>query len=551
MNFTIDTALLHALKDRGACRIFGIPGDFVLPFFRTIEDSKILPYHTLSHEPSIGYAADAVGRIDSTLGVAVVTYGAGALNMVNAVAQAYAEKSPLVVISGAPGKEEGALGLGLHHQVKNLGSQFQIFRELTCDQAVLDDPRTAPDLIARVLDNARRLSRPVYLELPRDCVGVACDPVPAPQISSEDREAVIACAEEVMARLAAAERPALLAGVEIRRHGLESKVAELAHRLALPTATTFMGRGLLARQNCPLIGTYLGMAGDQAVTECIEGSDGLLMLGVIVSDTNFGVSGHAIDMRHAIHAFDGDVRLGHHVYHGVFLESLVDSLLEIAKPIGNPVVPGCAPHPRGFTEDAEMVQASDIARAVNDLFAEVGPMPIASDIGDCLFTAMEIENTELIAPGYYASMGMGVPAGLALQAVTGRRPIILVGDGAFQMTGWELGHCRKNGWSPIVIVFNNQSWEMLRTFQPGMPYHDLDDWHYADLAGPLGGQGYRVRTRAELKQAMDAAVADPTSFQIIEVMLPRGETSRTLARFAKAVSRHSVLSKTGMRAGDK
>jgi indolepyruvate decarboxylase len=87
-------------------------------------------------------------------------------------------------------------------------------------------------------------------------------------------------------------------------------------------------------------------------------------------------------------------------------------------------------------------------------------------MGDCLFTAMDIEHTALVAPGYYATMGFGVPAGLGLQAATNERPLILVGDGAFQMTGWELGNCRRYGWDPIVLVFNNASWEMLRTFQP-------------------------------------------------------------------------------------
>ena len=75
-------ALLNALADHGAGEIFGIPGDFALPFFKVIEESKILPLYTLSHEPSVGFAADATGRVNSTLGVAAVTYGAGALNMV-------------------------------------------------------------------------------------------------------------------------------------------------------------------------------------------------------------------------------------------------------------------------------------------------------------------------------------------------------------------------------------------------------------------------------------------------------------------------------------
>jgi indolepyruvate decarboxylase len=100
-------------------------------------------------------------------------------------------------------------------------------------------------------------------------------------------------------------------------------------------------------------------------------------------------------------------------------------------------------------------------------------MPLASDVGDCLFTAMDIEQTELVAPGYYATMGYGVPAGLGVQVATGKRPVILVGDGAFQMTGWELGNAARLGCDPIVLVFNNASWEMLRTFEPNGRFNDL------------------------------------------------------------------------------
>ena len=81
--------LLHALKHHGAREIFGIPGDFILPLFKQIEESGILPLVTLSHEPSLGFAADAAARMHCGLGVVAVTYGAGALNVVNAVAGAY------------------------------------------------------------------------------------------------------------------------------------------------------------------------------------------------------------------------------------------------------------------------------------------------------------------------------------------------------------------------------------------------------------------------------------------------------------------------------
>src|SRR5215510_4590355 len=135
---TLASALLHALADHGAREIFGIPGDFVLPLYRVIEESKILPHYTLSHEPGVGFAADAAARYHGGLGGAVVTYGAGAFNVVNAVAGAYAERSPVVVIAGAPGARERAGRFLLHHQARTLDTQLAVYREITCDQAVLD-----------------------------------------------------------------------------------------------------------------------------------------------------------------------------------------------------------------------------------------------------------------------------------------------------------------------------------------------------------------------------------------------------------------------------
>jgi indolepyruvate decarboxylase len=542
---TIATALLAALKDYGAKEIFGIPGDFALPFFKVIERSNILPLYTLSHEPGVGFAADAAARFRSGLGVAAVTYGAGALNMVNPAAQAYAEKSPVVIISGAPGAGERSMGLGLHHQVKHFDSQLQVYREVTCDQAVLDDPVTAPAEIARVLGRALKLSRPVYIELPRDMVDAECGAVPPPARSKPDQDAARACAREIMALLRAADRPALLLGVEVRRYGVEDKVARLAARLAIPTATTFMARGILAGADAPAIGTYLGLAGDTDTRRAVERSDGLLMLGVILCDTNFGVSKRQIDMRTAVHAFDDQVTFMHHVYPEVTLGALVDALLKVAEPVGKAREAHQHEAPGGMPHDDAPIAPLDIARAVNDLFDAHGLMPIASDMGDCLFTAMDMAYTELVAPGYYATMGPGVPMGLGLQAASGRRPLILVGDGAFQMTGWELGNCRRYGWNPIVLLFNNAAWGMLKVFQTDTAYNDLDDWRFADMAASLGGKGVRVATRADLASALDAAHADETAFHLIEIIIPRDSISRTLERFVGAIRQKSALGKDG------
>lgn len=532
-------SLLHALKDHGAREIFGIPGDFALPFFKVVEQSGILPLYTFSHEPAVGFAADAAARFGSRLGVSAVTYGAGAFNLVNPVACALAERSPLVVISGAPGRAERASGLLLHHQAKTLDSQFRVMAELTCDQAVLDDPTTAPGEIARVLRSAVEQSMPVYIEIPRDLVFAETAPTEPLPATPADAEALAECADEILERLAKAERPALMVGVEIRRFGLEDKVARLAEKLGLPVVTSFMGRGLLAESPAQPLGTYLGAAGKPEVTELVEGSDGLLLLGVILCDTNFGVSEKQINLGTAMHALGREVRVSRHVFGDIPLEALVEALLARAVPVnrqrGEPVA-GTS-YPADLNSSGETVAPTDIARAVNDLMRRQGTLPIVSDVGDCLFTAMEMENTELAANGYYAGMGFGVPGGLGAQAASGKRTLILVGDGAFQMTGWELGNCRRYGWDPIVIVYNNESWEMLRAFQPESEFNDLSDWRFAEMAGPLGGDGVRVRTKAELKAALDKAVATRGRFQLIEVMLQRGAMSDTLSRFVEGVKK--------------
>ncbi len=536
-DMNIAEVLLHALKDHGAREIFGIPGDFILGFFKVIEESGILPLYTLSHEPAVGFAADAAARFNCAPSVACVTYGAGALNMVNAVAAAYAEKSPVVVVSGGPGEGESHTSLLLHHQAKTLDSQFQIYQEVTCDQVKLNDLHRAPEEIARVLCSCRTDSRPVYIELPRDKVLEPCQPVRPAAPQACDKDALTACVDEILERLAEAKSPVLMVGVEIRRYNLEDRVAEIARKLGFPVVTGFMGQGLLADAEAPLMGTYMGIAGTSKITRLVESSDALILLGVLLSDTNFGVSKKQIDLRQSIQALDGRVSLGHHIYPHIPLHALVDALLvrlkgrKDAKPIPKPV------YPRNLKADDQPITPADIAKGVNDLMVKLGRMPMAVDVGDCMFTALDMENTDLVAPGYYASMGFGVPAGLGVQAATGRRPLILVGDGAFQMTGWELGNCRRYGWNPIVLLFNNCSWEMLRTFQPESKFNELDDWGFAQMAEGLGGVGRRVKTRSELKTALSQAAAEQDSFFLVEIMIPRGTVSETMARYATGLKR--------------
>lgn len=537
--------LLRALKDYGARAVFGIPGDYALPMFDAIEQSDILPLYTLSHEPAVAFAADAAARVSGGVGVAAVTYGAGALNLINGVAGAYAERSPLTILSAAPARSKSWSALSLHHQVRRPESQLRIFREVTCAQAVLDNPKTAPRLIAQILGECARQSLPVYFEIPSDMALQPCAPVSIQLPHEPDADAVAECAAEIAALVRSAKQPVLMIGVEVRRFGLEAEVAELARRANIPVVTSFTGRGVAALHAINSAGSYLGIAGDPKIAGLVENSDALVLLGVILCDTNLGLASRRLDLRRVIHAFGGEVRIAHHVYPSIALKDLVRALIKHA-PAWSPVTqikpsPSSDLSPRSaFEADNEALRPSDIAGAINMLFSNHGVLPMACDIGDSLFVSLEIDHADLVAQAYYASMGFAVPAAFGIQATTGNRPLVLVGDGAFQMTGWELGNCQRYGFDPIVIVLNNRSWEMLRTFSPRSGFNDLSDWHFADLAHALGGDGIRVSTRQELSRAMETAWRNTGKFQLIEVVLERGVTSDTLRRFVAALSQRKM-----------
>jgi|CXWL01.1.fsa_nt_gi indolepyruvate decarboxylase len=530
--------LLTALKAQGARAVFGIPGDYALPMFRQLEGDGLVPLFTLSHEPALGFAADAAARFAGGLGVSAVTYGAGALNLVNSVAGAYAERSPLVVLSAAPALTERGSPFGLHHQSRALDSQLKIFSEVTCAQAVLDDPQTAPREIARTIAACVMQSLPVYLEIPMDMSARPIAPVPVIEHKHADPDAAAACAAEIAALVRGARRPVLMIGVEVRRFGLEAEVSRLADLVNIPVVSSFLGRGVAAAGPASIAGTYLGLAGSPEISELVETSDALILLGVVLSDTDFGVPVSRLDLRKAIHAAGGQVRIGHHIYPDLPLADLVAALAQHAPAKGEglegmPEFPRTARRP--FVANDGAIHPSDVSAGISAFFARHGTMPMATDVGDSLFISLETDCGDLVAQSYYASMGFGVPAALGMQAVSGKRPLVLVGDGAFQMTGWELGNCQRYGWDPVVVVLNNQSWEMLRAFEPWARFNDLSDWRFADIAVPLGGVGHRVHNRREFSAALEAAHDGRGRFHLIEVMLPRGTTSLTLGRFVDAV----------------
>src|SRR5574341_1019097 len=182
---TIGSTLLERLYGLGLHHIFGVPGDYVLTLYKLIEESPIR-HVGMTREDCAGFAADAYARIHG-IGAACVTYCVGGLNIVNAVACAYAERSPVVLLSGSPGLSERLRNPFLHHMVQTFSTQKEVFEKVTCAAAVLDDPLTAEREMDRTLAALLRFRRPIYLEVPRDLVHAPLTAPPRTMSPAEDQ----------------------------------------------------------------------------------------------------------------------------------------------------------------------------------------------------------------------------------------------------------------------------------------------------------------------------------------------------------------------------
>ena len=164
---TIADYLVERIADYGVRHVFGIPGDYCIVLWERMHQSGLIQTVNTCDEQGSGFAGDAYARMRG-LGVVCQTYGVGGFKSIHAAAQAYAERSPLLIISGAPGLRERARGKLLHHLVDGFYTQLETFEKVTVASAIIEDPNTAFAEIDRVLSAALRHRRPVYLEIPRD-----------------------------------------------------------------------------------------------------------------------------------------------------------------------------------------------------------------------------------------------------------------------------------------------------------------------------------------------------------------------------------------------
>ncbi|MCJ7581855.1 MAG: thiamine pyrophosphate-binding protein, partial [Candidatus Aminicenantes bacterium] len=321
--YLIEQLFSHGIRD-----IFGIPGDYVLGLYDLFEKSPIRVINT-SDEQGAGFAADAYARING-IGAVCITYCVGGLKVANTTAQAFAEKSPVIVVSGSPGISERVKNPLLHHKVKDFDTQKKIFEELTIASTVIDDPHTAMTEIDRVIHAVEKFKLPGYIEIPRDMVHKTIDPsYRHKDIDAESDISILAEAiEETVAMINSAKQPVILAGIELHRFGLQQLFVEFVEKFKIPFASTIMNKSAITESHPYYMGVYEGTLGQDKVCSFVESSDCLLMFGAMLTDFNLGLFTAHLDPKKVISANKNKVGIKHHNYEDILLEDYLGGLLQ-------------------------------------------------------------------------------------------------------------------------------------------------------------------------------------------------------------------------------
>jgi indolepyruvate decarboxylase len=541
---TIARYLLQRLHEAGVEHMFGVPGDYTLDFLDAVLVSPVRWVGTCN-ELNAGYAADGYARMKG-IGVATVTYGVGALSLLNAVAGAFAERIPLIVISGAPPRRRRATGALVHHLIGDYDTQLEIFKKVTIDTAVLNDPLTAPDAIDRVLQKALAHKLPVYLELPADMPHIRCrPPAPLPALNGpqSDPESLRDAVAEAAQRLNQAEHPVVLAGAELVRFGLGGEALRLVETVELPFATMLSSKSVLPELHPQFVGIYQGGWSREGVRRQMETSDCVLSLGVQMTDLDTGLFSCQLDSRSQIAVGGGQVCIRSHFYHNVQLGDFMRALTVEVQPRSylasrpdqlNLVKPA-------FTPEASRPLSAERFYARLDVFLD-DQMVLLAEPGDAFCAAPEFhieEARNFVVQCYYSSIGYCTPAALGVSlAEPGKRAVVLTGDGAFQMTAQEVSSLIRLRCPAIILLINNDGYQIERVLHEDGAYNDIQRWNYALLPAAFGGGdgviGIRVATEGELEQALTAAAAHKDKLVFIELVLGKLDCSAGLTRLGKS-----------------
>jgi indolepyruvate decarboxylase len=525
--------ILRRLSQANVKKLFGVPGATCSPMFEAARSPiDVVPIIT-SSDLGAGYAADGYARVRG-LGAVAVTYGVGTMSLLAAIAGAYVERSPVVVINGGPSQQDldlqRDLGSLFSHSTGRPQSDLVMFREVTEYAARVERKEDVPTVVDRAIVTAMTRQRPVYIEIAKHVWGQDCRAATAPldfTIAPTGNETAIA--RDILVKLRSATKPVLLLGIEVQRYGLAHEVAALVNRLQIPWSSTLLGKSVIPEQTPGFVGVYGGENAPPSVIRVVEQADALLAIGCVMGRQYRRLARNS-RTRIAL-AFNGQVKIGDMPARTASLRPLIAALQ--AQPwtpspalIANTRLPGLSFDQRRTSITAlpagpeAGLSYDEVMRSASNALDET--LVAVTDTSLSMYPAADLNAAGangFICNAVWQAIGFSVGAAVGVGAAQGRRPIAICGDGGFQMTAQSLTALVKERINAIVIVLDNglhaiEQWILDASYfanQGASPerFLALGGWNYADLAKAMGFTFARtVATPDDFRQALADAKAN-------------------------------------------
>jgi indolepyruvate decarboxylase len=562
--FTVADYLLTRLKQLNVTEVFQIPGDYVKHFTQALEYFDGVEAIGAVNELDAAYAADAYGRTRG-LGAVSLQYGVSTFSALNAIAGAYVERSPVVVISAAPGADARQItkmyNVLYHHSTGNLDCDREVYEHVTVAAETLSTSVGAPEKIDNLLIAAITHQRPVYIACYKEVWGEPC-PRPShkalqPLSVKSEPSALENAVEQAWTQITAAKNPMIFAGVEVLRYGLSDLLQKIIDASGFLYTTTTLGKTVLDEKGDKFIGTYSDAASISSVLELVTQADCFLTLGTIITDDYLVfIESKYADM---VLATTGEIRVGYFTYEGVTMKDFMEALLQrFKKTKGYPlstVAPPQPPYPEPwasnsdpkFNDQPELItynrffQHSMKFLQDNKMLDEI---VMTFGVSNSLYVATNaygLSQGSFIGSAAWQCIGFETGAASGAQLGSGKRAWTVAGDGGFMMVCQSLSTLTRNKLNAVIFVISNgvysieQVYVDLTSFQPG-PKHKFDafdilpKWDYMALAQAFGAKGYRVQTIKELNAVLNELKKITRQPTLVEVVIPEKDLPQQMYR---------------------
>lgn len=507
---TVTEFLIERLQNLGIEYIFGGTGDYINPFLKDINNSKINFINT-HDELNAGYAADAYARIKG-FGCVCANYNTGALKLCNSVAGAYAERSPIVVISGSPAKKERNEDFLLHNLVKSFDNQYEIFKHLTCYSVILNDSSVAGYQIDQALEYLKVRKQPVYIEIPTD---IGLQPIKydvyrqgTPLEMPTFEENLVEAYEEVSAWIAKSKNPVILLGVQIARFNLGNQLLRFCERHNILIVSTLLGKSTISEKHSLFAGVYKGNKNtEDEILKIIYDSDCLMVFGEMPIDIGMEYQSSKFQKKDYILCSTEKLRVKSHLYCNVRFN---DFCLKLFKSdLGKKAI--------NFENKINLdtcIQDHFTSKQFYNLIQNIlnEKFIVVADVEECLKGAsnISVSQNQFISLNFFRNQSFALPASLGIQMANLKtRPIVILGENSFESCFFEIKTILNQNLNPIIFVLKYESRELNQA-------HKLC---YSKINNLIEGINfYSASNKLTLENAVDSSIKS-NKCSIIHVIL--------------------------------